>query len=201
MPRHPSLLPAAAVLAAAALVSAPSPGAAQGAPLTVEARVGGVLPQGAFADGAGVGEGAAAGPVFGVEVTLLSSGWRGLYAGFSQARFGCDDAGCPTGEPYVATGVNVGLRISLLPGRRVIPWIGGGALTTRVESPGVRGDVRGISSLGYGGEVGVGLWLRTAGSLALTPSLRYARATTELPGGTSLTLRYLVADLGFALTF
>lgn len=198
--RIPKLGPTAAA-ALVALALAPAPGAGQGAPLTVEVRVGAALPQGTLADGAGVGEGVGAGAAFGLEVTLGSAGRRTLYAGFSQARFGCGDAGCPSGEPYVATGVNLGFRFSLVRGGSVIPWVGAGVLTNRVESPGVTGSPAGVSSLGYGGEASVGLYVATGGSLAFTPAVRYSRTRTELPGGSPLALRYLVADLGLVLSF
>jgi hypothetical protein len=167
----------------------------------VEVRGGVTIPVSGFAGGTAVGEGASAGPVFGVEATLASGSRRTLYAGFSQARFACAEAGCPPGDSYVATGVNLGYRLSILTGTSVIPWLGLGAVTTRVESPGVPGSPEGVSSLGYGGEVGFGLWVATGGSLAFTPALRLAQARTTLPGGHSLTLRHLVADLGLVVVF
>jgi hypothetical protein len=200
VPRYPAAVLAA--LAALALAAAPARLRAQGAALTVEGRGGVAVPLAAFADGSRIGEGTGAGAAFGVEVALRAGqGRRTLYAGFSQLRFGCRDAGCPAGEPYVATGVNAGLRLTLLPGHRVLPWVGVGALTTRVESPGVRGSPPGVSTLGYGGEISAGLYLGAGRSVALTPAVRYTRAGTELPGGASLALRYLVADLGLVLAF
>jgi hypothetical protein len=159
-----------------------------------------VLPVSSFAGGDGVGEGTDPGAAFGVEATL-GRGRRAWYAGFAQLRFGCRDAGCPSGEPYVATGVNAGVRLVLAPGARVIPWLGAGALTTRVESPGVRGSPAGVSGLGFGGEVAAGLWVQATRYLAVTPAVRASRVGTDLPGGERLSLRYLVADLGLALTF
>ncbi len=187
-------------VALSALGGVPARLAAQGSPLTVEARLGAAVPVSSFAHGTGVGEGATSGAAFGVEVTL-GTGWRTMYAGFSQLRFGCRDAGCPSGEPYVATGVNVGVRLALAPGSRVIPWVGVGVLTTRVESPGAGASPAGVSTLGWGGEAGAGLWVQATHYLAVTPGLRLSRASTELPGGAGLSLRYLVADLGLALTF
>lgn len=198
MPRRFSVLLLAAALLGPGAV--PARLAAQGSPLSVEARLGAAVPVSSFADGSGVGEGAGAGLAFGVEVTL-GSGRRSGYAGFGQVRFGCGEAGCPAGEPYVATGVNAGVRVALAPQARVIPWVGAGLLTTRVESPGVRGSPEGVSELGFGGEVSAGLWVRAGRSLAFSPALRVARVGTELPGGARLSLRYAVLDLGLALTF
>ena len=198
MPR-PNTLP---VLAAALLAwgASSAPLSAQGAPLTVEARVGAAVPVSSFSGGDGVGEGATSGAGFGVEVTL-GGGWRSGYAGFSQLRFGCRDAGCPPGARYVATGVNAGVRVALAPGAKVIPWVGLGALTTRVESPGVRGSPEGVSELGFGAEAAAGLWLRASRYVAVTPAVRVARVGTDLPGGERLSLRYAVLDVGLVLTF
>lgn len=197
----PRTLPAFALAAALlTLGGEPSRLSAQGSPLTVEGRLGTAVPVSSFADGTGVGEGASAGAGFGVEVTL-GGGWRTWYAGFSQLRFGCADAGCPSGEPYVATGVNAGVRVSVAPGSRVAPWVGVGVVTTRVESPGVGASPAGVSTLGWGGEVSAGLWVQATRYLAVTPGVRLSRVGTDLPGGARLSLRYLVADLGLALTF
>ena len=173
---------------------------AQGAPLTVEARAGAAVPLGAFADGSGLGEGTSAGVAFGVEVTV-GGGWRTLYAGFSQLRFGCQDAGCPEGKSYVATGVDMGLRLTPIRGHAVLPWVGVGGSTTRVESPGVDGSPAGTSSLGFGVELSGGVYVGVARGLALTPAVRWRKADTELPGGASLPLQHLIVDVGLALTF
>jgi hypothetical protein len=37
--------------------------------------------------------------------------------------------------------------------------------------------------------------------VAIVPAVRWSRAETELPGGASLSLRYLVVDVGLALSF
>ena len=186
---------------AMAFLAAPSVARGQGAPLAVEARGGVAVPFGAFAGGDGVGEGTGLGPVFGFEVTLGSAGRRTLYAGFAQLRFGCDEAGCPRGERYVAPGVNAGVRFALATDHAVIPWLGLGVLTTRVESPGARLSPAGVSELGFGAEASAGVFIRVGPSLAFTPAVRVSRADSDLPGGVRLGLRYLVADLGLALTF
>lgn len=196
---HGNRLIAAAL--STALLAAPTVALGQGAPLAVEARGGVAVPVGAFAAGDGVGEGAQPGAGFGFEVTLGSAGRRTLYAGFAQLRFGCDEAGCARGERYVATGVNAGLRFALAADHAVIPWLGLGVLTTRVESPGVTGSPAGVSELGFGAEASAGIFVRAGPSLAFTPAVRVSRADSDLPGGVRLGLRYLVADLGLALTF
>lgn len=191
----------AVALALAALLGSPEGAKGQGAPLTVEGRGGMAVPLGSFADGSRVGEGTDAGPAFGFEVVLGSAGRRSLYAGFAQLRFGCGSAGCPAGHRYVATGVNLGVRLAVAPGRRVNPWVGLGATSTRVESPGVTGSPAGVSELGVGAEAALGLFVQAGRWVAFTPAVRLARAGTELPGGATLALRYVVADLGITLVF
>lgn len=199
MPRPSVAVPGLVVVLC--LAAGAPPALAQGAPLSVEARLGVAAPVSSFADGTSTGEGTSAGPAFGVEVAMGGTGWRTLYAGFGQLRFGCADAGCRSGEPYVATGVNAGVRLTLSRAHRLLPWIGVGALTTRVESPGAGASPAGVSTLGFGGEVAAGIWVAASRYLALAPAVRWSRVGTELPGGASLSLRYVVVDLGLALTF
>ncbi len=187
-------------LVAAFALAGPSGLVAQGAPLTVEARAGVAVPLGAFANGSRPGEGTSASVAFGAEVAL-GGGWHTLYAGFSQLRFGCREAGCPDGDRYVATGVDVGLRLTPIPGHAVLPWVGLGGFTSRVESPGVDGSPEGTSSLGFGAELSAGIYVGLTRGLAFTPAVRWRSADTDLPGGARLTLRHVVADLGLALTF
>jgi hypothetical protein len=101
----------------------------------------------------------------------------------------------------VTTGVDVGLRLTPIRGHAVLPWVGVGGFTTRVESPGVAGSSEGTSSLGFGGEVSAGVYVGVARGLALTPAVRWRKADTDLPGGATLSLHHLVADVGLALTF
>lgn len=174
---------------------------AQAAPLVVEVRAGASIPFGDFANGSRVGEGVASGPSFGVRLAMSGSGRRTLYGGFSQHRFACEDAGCPAGGDFVATGVDAGLQVNLVTRGSVLPWIRLGGLTTRVESPGMPGSPEGVSSLGWGGEVGLGVYLGATSSVALNPGIRVVAVNTELPEGSVIHMRYVVADLGLALAF
>ncbi len=174
---------------------------AQAAPLVVEVRVGASIPVPEFSSGSRVGEGVASGPSFGVRLAMSGSGRRTLYGGFSQHRFACDDAGCPTGGDFVATGVDAGLQINLVTRGSIVPWVRFGGLTTRVESPGLPGSPEGVSSLGWGGEVGLGLYVGATRPVALNPGIRLVAVNTELPGGSLMRMRYIAADLGLALAF
>jgi len=180
---------------------APDASLAQAAPLVVEVRAGASIPFGEFSSGSRVGEGVASGPSFGVRLAMSGSGRRTLYGGFSQHRFACEDAGCPTGSDFVATGVDAGLQVNLVTRGSVVPWLRLGGLTTRVESPGLSGSPEGVSSLGWGGEVGLGLYLGATSPVALNPGIRMVAVNTELPGGSLLRMRYIVADLGLTLAF
>jgi hypothetical protein len=132
---------------------------------------------------------------------MSGQGRRTLYAGFSQHRFACEDAGCSPGSPYVATGVDGGFQVNVLTRGAIIPWVRLGALTTRVETGGLPGSPEGVSRLGWGGEVGAGVYLGAFRYMALNPGIRMVAVNTELPGGALLRMRYVVVDVGLALAF
>jgi hypothetical protein len=174
---------------------------AQDSPLVVEARGGAGVPVASFASGAGPGEGAGPGASFGVDIGLAGGGRWTPYVGFSQQRFGCEDAGCPSDGVYVATGFRAGLRFIPLPHAGLLPWVGLGAVTTHVEAADLGAANVGASDLGVGGEVGVGLHIGGARAVGVSPALRLAAVDTRLPDGTLLRMRYWVADLALVLTF
>lgn len=174
---------------------------AQSSPLVLEVRAGSTIPVGAFSNGSAPGEGASAAPSFGVDFAASGSGRRTIYAGFGQQRFGCEDAGCRAGGRYVATSLDAGVRVSLLTRGAVNPWVRAGGVTTRVESPGLADGDAGVSDRGYGGEVGLGVYVGAWSAVAFNPGIRFTTVTVTLPGGEDLRLRYVVADLGLALAF
>jgi hypothetical protein len=183
----------------AALLAGPL--AAQEAPLVLEIYGGAATPLGTFADGSRRGEGSVAGPSLSVLFARPGVGRRTLYAGFSQHRFGCEDAGCVSNGRYVATGFDLGMRFALVTGHAAIPWIRLGAITTRVETDDLGGEDSGVSDLGWGGEVGLGVYLGAARTLAINPGVRFAAVNTELPGGSLLRMRFLVAQIAAAIAF
>jgi hypothetical protein len=186
---------------AAGIALAPGVLLAQAAPLVVEVRAGAALPVSALAAGTAPGEGVKAGPSFGVDFAMSGQGRRTVYAGFSQHRFACAGAGCPSGDSYVATSLDVGFRFSLVTRGPVIPWIRLGGTTLRMETPALPDGPAGVSDRGYGGEVGMGVYVGAWSSVALNPGVRFTTASTRLPGGDDLTLRFVVADLGLSLAF
>jgi hypothetical protein len=196
----PSRIRVAAV-AAALLTVAPAAAPAQESPLVLEVYGGVAAPVASFGDGTGPGQGATAGPSLSVLFALPGAGRRGLYAGFSQHRFGCEDAGCAADGRLVATGFDVGLRFALVRGRTFVPWLRLGAITTRVETDDLGAANAGVSDLGFGGEIGAGLYVGAASTLAINPGIRYAMVRTGLPGGSTLDMRYLMAQIALALAF
>ena len=179
--------------------------AAQDAALLIEAQGGLSSPFGDLRDGDAPGEGTTAGPSVQVVLALPSGGWRTLYVGFAQHRFGCAPAGCDADGRYVATGFNAGLRIVPFQGRWT-PWIRVGGITTRVEtgdlsaSAGSAPDA-GVSDLGFGGEAGLGFMVRLGRSTAWSVSALASTARTTLPGGSELDLRFFTAHTGITFVF
>jgi hypothetical protein len=175
--------------------------AGQAAPLVLEVRGGAAVPFSAFANGDRVGEGVAAGPSLAVEFGLARSARSTLLLGFSQDRYGCENAGCASGESYVATGMNVGMRVNLRTTGSVIPWIGVVGRSVRVELPERGGRPAGTSDLGFGAEARAGIFIGAWGPVAVNPAIRVAALNTDLPGGDLLRMRSWTADLGFVLAF
>jgi len=174
---------------------------AQEAPLVLEIHGGAAVPTGSFGDGSRPGEGAEAGPSLSVAFVFPGTGWRGLYAGFSHHRFGCGGTGCAEDGALVATGFDVGLRITPVRGRAFVPWLRVGAITTRVETDALSDPNAGVSDLGFGAEIGAGVYIGARGSFGLNPGVRYAWVATDLPGGSKLDMRYLVAQVAATLAF
>jgi hypothetical protein len=180
---------------------AAAPASAQDRPLLLEGHGGIAVPVGSFAESSALGRGATAGPTLSVLFAVPGDGRRTLYAGFSQSRFGCEDAGCSPDGRFVATGFNVGLRFALLPGRMAMPWIRIGAITTRVETDDLPAPDAGVSDLGVGGEAGAGVYIGGDGPVAVNPAVTFSVVNSTLPGGSTLGLRYLTAQLGIVVAF
>jgi hypothetical protein len=164
-------------------------------------RGGAAVPVGTFSNGTRPAEGTSPAPSFGVDFALAGGGRWTPYVGFSQHRFGCEDAGCDSGGQYVATGFRAGLRLVPFPAWSVLPWLGMGALTTHVEAGDLGAANAGLSKLALGGEVGVGVHIGSASQIGLEPAVRLSAVNARLPDGSLLRMRYLVADLALVLSF
>jgi len=169
--------------------------------LTLSAEPGWTIPLGDFSDGSAPGEGVEGGASLGVTFTLHGDGWRSWYAGFNQKRFACEAAGCAADDSYRATGFHAGVLAVFARRRPVQPFLRVGAVTTRVETRSLPAPDGGVSDLGFGGEVGLGLTLLAQSPVAITPTVTATRIDSTLPGGTSLRLRYLTATLAVVLAF
>jgi hypothetical protein len=187
-----------ALVAALAL---PRSAVAQAAPLVVEVRTGAAVPLAKLANGTAPGEGVTPGASFGVDFAVSGQGRRSIYAGFSQHRFACVDAGCAAGGRYVATSLDLGFRFSLVRHGPVVPWLRLGGTTMRMETPALPDGPAGVSGRGYGGEVGAGIYVGAWNAVAFNPGVRFTAIGTRLPGGDDLSMRFLVADLGLSLAF
>ncbi len=175
--------------------------AAQAPPFVLEVRGGASIPIGSFADGARPAEGATADRSFGMAFGVTRTSTRTTFVGFSQHRFACEDAGCDTDGSFVATNVEIGMRFNVNLHRHVIPWIRVGGLTTRVELGDHPDYPDAVSSLGYGGEIGAGVYLGAAGPVGLSPGVRVTAVNSGLPDGGLLRMRYLVADVAVVIAF
>jgi hypothetical protein len=167
----------------------------------LEAHGGWAMPLASFGSGTRVGEGTGPGASFGVDLALPGGARFVPYVGFAQHRFACEAAGCPRGGRYVATGFHGGYRLVPLPGRAVLPWIRLGVVTTRVETEALGDPNAGVSKIGVGVEAGAGVHVGGGRTLGLNPSVRLAAVNSDLPGGSLLRLRYLVAGLALVLSF
>ncbi len=203
-PRPPSL--GGLLTAVVATLAWCVPSAAQDAPLILEVQGGVALPFGDLRDGTGPGMGVEAGPSLSLVFARPSDGWRTIYAGFSQHRFGCEAAGCDSDGRYVATGFNAGLRVVVMRRGPVVPWLRVGGITMRVET----GDLAatplgvpdaGVSKLGFGGEAGVGVLVRFNRSWGWSTTALASTVDSELPGGSTLPMRWYTVHSGVTLLF
>lgn len=177
---------------------------AQIAPLTFELRTGGTLPVQELADPekgwtGEVGPGA----TFGMSFAYSLSWYGAAYAGFSQHRFGCLAAACGRDTDLVATGFDLGGRFRLSSGW-LRPVVRAGVVTYRVEgtAPGPEGDaVETTSKRTVGLEAGLGLAVRVAPGIFVSPGVRYLRMRPGFRELGDLHVRSLVADVGVVLSF
>lgn len=192
-----------APFAVALLVFACTPALAvgQSADLAIEVAGGVSIPTNSLSSGTSTGEGVTAGPSLGISLVVPRSDRVALGLGFTQHRFGCTDAGCSDPDRYVVTGLNLGLRVSLMPGSAVDPWLSAGLITATVETPGLPAPNDGVSSTAMGGDVGAGLTIVAGRAVSLRPAVGWALANPELPDGDTLALRYLTAHLIIEVRF
>jgi len=184
-----------------ALLATPALAASQEAGLAVEVAGGLAVPTGSLSSGTGTGESVSAGSSLGISFVSPRSERLALRLGFTQHRFGCSDAGCGTPDEYVVTGLNVGMRASLLPGASAAPWLGAALISARAETQGLAAPDDGVSSHALGLEVGGGFVVPAGQAASLRPAVAWALANPKLPGGETLSLRYFTAQLILEVRF
>lgn len=190
----------AAVLAHALvlLLAFPTAAGAQLSPLLVEVRGGAALPSGDFRDGGREWDSAA--PSFGADFTLVWADRWGWYVGFGQDRFECAPDRCEEEGELVATGFDLGLRVLLFSGSRIVPWVGGGALSYRGEHHRT-GAISALTDRGWGWEAGAGAYLVLSERVYLNPAIRSRSFDLERGESGRLQVRAVVVDLGLVLAF
>lgn len=189
--------------ACAGLLAAGTGAAGQISPLSVEIRMGGSLPLEEFSETKAEWPGAAGeGFAFGLDFSYAPRWWLAPYVGFSQMRFSCSAGGCGRETDLISTGFDAGARVLFHPGR-IAPWLRAGFITYRVEglAPGLGGVEGVVSDRSVGFEAGAGVAIRIRPNLVLSPGVRYAGMSPGFDGLGSLTMRYLVADMGLVLGF
>jgi hypothetical protein len=151
-----------------------------------------------FAPAADLGPGAS----FAVHLHVPRRMRSAILLGFAQHRFRCTGDGCGDAGDLVTTGWSLATRVALRTGPSV-PWIRLGVTFDRSEwdFPAPGDDDRDASSLGLGGEAGLGYTFPIGERSALNPGVRYGLVNTRFPSGERVLSQYLVADLGLVVGF
>lgn len=196
---------AAGLLCTLISVAMPDPAAAQrvmGIPLAVEVRAGAGIPTGDFADGRVQAE---SGVSFGGNVLVGVTPVLGLFAGYSQTRFGCGDCELFQLDRDVRDdGFDVGAQATLRPALVGLePWLRAGAVFHQLTFSGNGGDAS--SDRGTGFSVGGGVAYRTTVGFSLTPGVHYRSYTADFPlgdlPGRSVDVAHVIVDLGISYRF
>jgi opacity protein-like surface antigen len=174
---------------------------AQISPLSLEGRVGAVIPTGDFADGAKTGFGFDVNAAYRVIPTL------DIYAGFAWSRFGVeDDEEFDTSVDIDDSGFQVGARLHVpgVPG--VDPWVRGGVIFHQVKwnvsEGGLTGSITTDRTVGF--EAGGGVAIPVAPRVALTPAVTFRSYKPEFEffGETAdMTVSYVGLHLGARISF
>jgi hypothetical protein len=188
------------LVAVALALMATAPEARAQSPLTLQGRVGAMVPVAGFRSGPGAAEELSAALSFGVAFALEGPGGRHLLVGFSQHRLRCRGGACGGEGEYVSTAWDVGYRFDFGSGAR-IPWARLALTFPRVEVDGVAAAESDATRLGIGVEAGAGLRFAVGGPFYLSPGVRFGAADADLRGPGRLRMRYLVADVGLVVGF
>ncbi|HYJ79552.1 MAG TPA: outer membrane beta-barrel protein, partial [Longimicrobiaceae bacterium] len=159
-----------ALLATAALAAPARAQLPHITPFSFEGRAGAALPMGDFDDA-----GASRGWTVSGSVTYHALPYIGIYAGYTQTRFGTDDDLFGDGEFTDAgwdVGVMVGIPTPLIP---IDPWIRGGMVFHRLDAEGFTDPALNVETeTGMGFAVGAGLGMGF-GLITFTPGVSLVR--------------------------
>jgi hypothetical protein len=163
-------------LAALAAVAFTGTAKAQSAlPLSIEGRVGAVLPTGDWGELAKTGIGLNGNVTFNVTPVV------GIYGGYTWNRFGVDaDLGDTDGANWTEQGFDVGLkaRFASPTGMPVTPFFRGGAIIHKLKVSDDEVSFSGDYKVGF--DVGGGVEIPVAQRITLTPQVGYSQFN---PGG------------------
>lgn len=119
------------------------------------------------------------------------------YAGYTFARFGCQEKGfCSGVDPvFTSRGLDAGVRLEIPAGA----WVRGGLVLHSLDGESSAGEESTDAALGFG--VGAGIGVPLGSRLTLTPGVGYTRYGASGPAGDH-PVAFVTADLGlrFSLT-
>ncbi len=196
------------IVLALVFCSAATTASAQGFSLNLRGGMG--LPVGAFAESpSGQSQpelltGAKAGFGYGLDAALFLNRMVGLYAGFDQVAFDCDEQACGQNNNYTVSGVTAGLKLTPFRMVGMLPYLQGGVTFHELKGSYRSGSVQDLTSdRAPGFEVGAGVAIPLLNILAFSPQVRYVGQSPrakirgiEYQQEAERTVGYFTVDLG-----
>jgi len=155
------------ILGALALLAAAQPARAQGTPISIDARVGAVLPFGDWGNLARTGTEVRGG------VTFHASSIIGIYGGYGWARYDTE-SGLGDGH-WTEQGFNAGVNARIVPrdGGSLVPFFRAGVIVHQLSATDAGGTVKGDHKVGV--EVGTGVEFQVRPRITVMPTVGYSQ--------------------------
>lgn len=154
------------MLAALAALTFAASAQAQRSPVSLEGRIGAVVPTGDWGQLAKTGVGGSA------SITFHATPVVGIYGGYTYNRFDLDNDLGSDGN-WTEQGFDAGVQASFTtPGSMVSPYFRGGVIFHKLGASSSLGDASGDYKAGF--EVSGGVALRVAPQVSITPAVGYS---------------------------